>query len=271
VFGGFDVWEWLLPLFGFLISIVAALTGVGGGIFIVPLLTLLYNFEPVAAVGTSLTTIIITSLASSASYLRQKSVYVRAGLVLACASALGGYVGAAITTVPLVKVWLGLIFGVFLIFVAFQMVFKAIRAKPIKASAKVDPAFEKAFLKNRRRIILGLFLSFFGGIASGLLGIGGGVVLVPVLCYALGFPIYFSIPTSMFIMIFTSIFGASNHFQQGNVNALYAVYLGLGSVVGAQVGAYISGKLSSRSLSFVFAAMLVVASVNMILKSLHYI
>ena len=56
------MWELMLPLFGFLISIAAALTGVGGGIFIVPLLTLLYNFEPVVAVGTSLATIIITSL-----------------------------------------------------------------------------------------------------------------------------------------------------------------------------------------------------------------
>ncbi|MEM3579174.1 MAG: sulfite exporter TauE/SafE family protein [Candidatus Bathyarchaeia archaeon] len=263
------MWEWLLPIFGFLISIAAALTGVGGGIFIVPLLTLLYDFDAVAAVGTSLATIIITSLASSVNYLKQKRVYVKAGLVLACATAPGGYVGAAITAVPMVKMWLGVIFGVFLIFVAFQMVYKALQTKPVKASAKVDPAFERALLGDRRRMLRGLFLSFFGGVASGLLGIGGGVVLVPVMCYALDFPIYFSIPTSMFIMIFTSIFGVANHLQQGNVNTLYAVYLGLGSVVGAQVGAYTSRKLSSKSLSFVFAAMLIVASVNMILKNLH--
>lgn len=105
--------------------------------------------------------------------------------------------------------------------------------------------------------------------ASGLLGIEGGVVLVPVMCYALGFSIYFSIPTSMFIMIFTSIFGVTNHLQQMNVNTLYAVYLGIGAVVGAQVGAYTSRRLSSGSLSLVFSVMPVVASVNMILKNLH--
>ncbi|MEM0058639.1 MAG: sulfite exporter TauE/SafE family protein [Candidatus Bathyarchaeia archaeon] len=263
------MWEWLLPLFGFLISIAAALTGVGGGIFIVPLLTLLYNFEPVTAVGTSLTTIVITSLASSANYFRQKRVYVKAGLILACASAPGGYLGAEITAVPLVKMWLGLIFGVFLILVAFQMVYKALRTKPIRASVTIDPAFENALLKDWRRMLPGLFLSFLGGVSSGLLGIGGGVILVPVMYYALGFPIYFSIPTSMFIMIFTSISGVINHVRLGNVHALYAVYLGLGSVVGAQVGAYTSRKLSSRSLSFVFAAMLLVASVNMTLKNLQ--
>ncbi|MEM1566308.1 MAG: sulfite exporter TauE/SafE family protein [Candidatus Bathyarchaeia archaeon] len=266
------MWEWLLPIFGFLISVAAALTGVGGGIFIVPLLTLLYDFDTVTAVGTSLATIIITSVASSVSYLRQKRVYVKAGLILACATAPGGYVGAAITAVPAVKKWLGVIFGVFLIFVAFKMVYKTLRTKPVKfPAAMTGPAFEKALLKDRKRLLLGLLLSFFGGVSSGLLGIGGGVVLVPIMCYALNFPIYFSIPTSMFIMIFTSIFGVVSHVRQGNVNALYAVYLGLGSVVGAPVGAYTSKKLSNRGLSFAFAAMLVIASVNMIMKNLQYV
>jgi len=260
------MWEWLLPLFGFLISIAAALTGVGGGIFIVPLLTLFYSFEPVMAVGTSLATIVITSLASSANYLKQKRVYVKAGLVLACATAPGGYIGAAITAVPVVKMLLGVIFGVFLILVAFQMVYKALSTRPMKALVTVDPAFERGLLGNWRKMLQGLCLSFFGGMASGLLGIGGGVVLVPVMCYALDIPIQFSIPTSMFIMIFTSIFGVANHVQLGNVNAVYAVYLGVGSVIGAQVGAYVSRRFSIKSLSFVFAAMLILASVNMILK-----
>lgn len=268
---GHGVLEWLLPLFGFLISIAASLTGVGGGIFIVPLLTLLYGFEPVVSIGTSLATIIITSIAASANYLKQNRVYVKAGLVLAFATTPGGYVGAAITAVPAVKTWLGVIFGVFLILVAIQMVYKAFSTKPVKGCGVVDPAFEKALLRDWRRIFFGLFLGFFGGVASGLLGIGGGVVLVPVMCYALGFPIHFSVPTSMFIMIFTSISGVVNHLQQGNVDGLYAIYLGIGAVLGAQVGAYVSRKLSSRNLSLVFAAMLIVASINMILKNLHYI
>ncbi|MGQ9538463.1 MAG: sulfite exporter TauE/SafE family protein [Candidatus Bathycorpusculaceae bacterium] len=261
--------EWLLPLFGFLISIAAALTGVGGGIFTVPLLTLLYGFEPVVAVGTSLATIVITSVASSANYLKQKRVYVKAGLVLACVTAPESYLGAAITAVPLVKMWLGAIFGAFLLFVAVQMTYKALSTRSSKGAGVVDTGFERGLLRNWRRMLLGLLLSFFGGMASGLLSIGGGVVLVPVMCYALGFPIHFSIPTSMFIMIFTSIFGVTNHLQRMNVNTVYAVYLGIGAVVGAQVGAYTSRRLSSRSLSLVFAVMLVVASVNMILKNLH--
>lgn len=155
------MWELLLPLFGFLISIAAALTGVGGGIFIVPLLTILYNFEPVAAIGTSLATIIVTSIASSVNYLKQKRVYVKVGLALACATAPGGYVGASITAIPAVKMWLGIIFGAFLIFVAFQMIYKAFTTESVKACSVVDAAFEKKLLFNRRKMLYGLSLSFF--------------------------------------------------------------------------------------------------------------
>jgi uncharacterized protein len=265
------MWEWLLPIFGFLIGIAASLTGVGGGIFIVPLLTLLYGFDPIIAIGTSLGTIIITSIASSVNYLKQNRVYVKVGLVLACATAPGAYIGAAITAIPVVKTSLGVIFGVFLILVAVQMVYKALSTASVKGCGQADPVFEGKLLRNWRKLLVGLSLGFFGGVASGLLGIGGGVILVPIMCYALDFPIHFSIPTSMFIMIFTSISGVANHVQQGNVNAEYAIYLGVGSILGAQVGAFASKKLSSRSLGLVFAVMLIVASINMMLKSLHYI
>jgi hypothetical protein len=263
--------EWLLPIFGFLIGIAASLTGVGGGIFIVPLLNLLYGFSTISAIGTSLATIILTSIASTANYLKQNRVYIKIGLVLALATAPGGYAGAALTAIPIIKAWLGPIFGVFLVLVAAQMIHKAMSTKSEKGCAEKDPAFESTLLGNWRKLLVGLSLSFFGGVASGLLGVGGGTILVPIMCFALDFPIHFSIPTSMFIMIFTSITGATNHLQQGNVNPEYAIYLGLGSIIGAQVGAYTSRKLTSRNLRLVFAVMLIVASTNMILKSLKLI
>ncbi|MEM3695866.1 MAG: sulfite exporter TauE/SafE family protein, partial [Candidatus Bathyarchaeia archaeon] len=132
-----------------------------------------------------------TSLASSASYLRQKRVYVRAGLVLACSSSLGGYTGAAITAFAAVKMWLGVLFGVFLMFVAFQITYKALRAKSVKASEMIDPAFEEMLLKDLKRMFLGLLLSFFGGFASGLLGIGGGRPCASYVLFARFFNLFF--------------------------------------------------------------------------------
>lgn len=265
------MWEWLLPIFGFLIGIAAALTGVGGGIFIVPLLTLLYGFEPVVAIGTSLATIILTSIASSLNYAKQKRIYFKIGLFLVLATAPGGLAGSALTAIPIIKAWLGPIFGIFLILVAAQMIMKALSTKSEKGCTQQDHGFETALFRNRKKLLTALGLSFFGGVASGLLGVGGGTILVPIMCYALDFPIHFSIPTSMFIMIFTSLTSASGHFLQGNVATEYAVYLGLGSIFGAQLGAFALKKLSSRNLRLVFAVMLIVASVNMILKSLKLI
>jgi uncharacterized membrane protein YfcA len=261
---------WLLPIFGFLIGIAAALTGVGGGIFIVPLFNLIYGFAIISATGTSLATIILTSIASSINYAKQKRIYFKIGLVLALATAPGAYFGAELTTIPLIKAWLGPIFGVFLLIVAAQMIYQVL-SKSVERCGEKDNVFEATVFANRKKLLIGFFLSFFGGVASGLLGVGGGTILVPIMCYALDFPIHFSIPTSMFIMIFTSISGVTNYLQQGVIDPLFAVYLGIGSVFGAQVGAYTSKKLSSRNLLLVFAVMLIVASINMMLKSFKII
>jgi uncharacterized membrane protein YfcA len=262
---------WLLPIFGFLIGIAAALTGVGGGIFIVPVLNLLYGFAIVTATATSLATIVLTSIASTVNYVKQNRVYFKAGLVLALATAPGAYLGAQLTTIGVVKQYLGTVFGIFLLIVAIQMVYRALSTRKSERCGQKDNVFETSLLKNARKVGIALLLSFFGGLSSGLLGIGGGVLLVPIMCYALDFPIHFAIPTSMFIMIFTSISGVTNYALQGVINPLFALYLGVGSIFGAQVGAYASKKLSSKSLLLVFAAMLIIASVNMILKSLRII
>jgi len=268
------MYVWLLPVFGFLIGIAAALTGVGGGIFVVPLLSLLYGFSGptvVFATATSLATIILTSMASTVNYATQKRIYYKVGLVLAVATAPGAYAGAELTTLPVIKQWLGTIFGIFLILVAAQMIYRALSTKTAERCGEKNNVFETTLLRNWKKICLALILSFFGGVASGLLGIGGGVILVPVMCYALDFPIHFSISTSMFIMIFTSISGVASYALQGEINWLFAVYLGVGSILGAQVGAYTSKKLSSRNLLLVFAAMLIIASINMVLKSFKII
>lgn len=268
------MYELLLTIFGFFIGIAAALSGVGGGIFIVPILSLFYGLSGdliVSATATSLATIIITSIASTFNYSRQKRVYYKVGLVLAVATAPGAYVGSQLPTIPVIKQWLGPAFGIFLIIVAAQLIHRALSTENVQRCGEKDTVFEASLLKNRKKIATGLFLSFFGGLAAGLLGVGGGIILVPIMCYALDFPIHFSIPTSMFIMIFTSISGVTGYALQGVINPLFAVYLGVGSVFGAQVGALTSKRMSSRSLFLVFAAMLIVASVSMILKSFKII
>jgi len=261
------MWDlWLLPIFGFLIAIVASLTGIGGGIFIVPVLTLLYEFVPANAVGTSLTVIIFTAAASTLNYARQKRIYWRTGLVLAVTTAPGAYLGAWLTT-QLQPRQLGLIFGLFLLGVAVYMI---VDLNSLRRSKRQDTvSMERSdsdLVRSGRTIAIGAGLSFFGGLASGLLGIGGGLLVVPVMAFAMGMSIHLATATSMFTMIFTSLSGVVQHYQANHVDFESALLLALGAVFGAQVGAYASKKVSSKNLRRIFGVVLVVSGINMILK-----
>lgn len=253
----------LLVVFGFLIGILASMTGVGGGLFIVPILTFFYGFRVQNATGTSLTAIIFTALASTINYSRQKRVYFRTGLILAVTAAPGAYVGG-IAAKMIEERLLGLIFGTFMILVAIRVIFGLLREKTEDniGIAKSD----KELARSGTIILAGAFLSFFAGFASGLLGIGGGILIVPIMTFALGMPIHFATATSLYTIIFTAISGSTEYYQSNLVNFPVALFFAAGTVVGAQVGAYSSGKISKRNLTLIFALILVVAGVNMILK-----
>ena len=265
-----EIMEILLPIFGFLIGTVASMTGIGGGVFIVPLLTLLYSFSPAYAAGTSLTTIIFTSLASTINYSRQKRIYYKTGLILAIATVPGAFLGASLTSI-IGEQLLGLIFGVFLFFVALRMIFKSSFFRLKHSDTEKNMCYtlvcsERALFESRKKILLGVMLSFFGGLSSGLLGIGGGSLLVPIMTLAMGMSIHVTVATSMFIMIFTSIAGVTKHFSLGHIHGEYAILLALGTIFGAQLGAYTSKKISSRNLRRIFGIILIFISIRMILN-----
>ena len=127
-------------------------------------------------------------------------------------------------------------------------------------------------IHSGKTIAFGVGLGFFGGIASGLLGVGGGTLIVPIMTFALGMPIQFATATSMFTMIFTSISAVATasvlsvYFPSNPIDFPVALTLAAGSIIGAQVGAYTSKKISSRNLTLIFGIILLVAGVNMIIK-----
>lgn len=262
--------ELLLPIFGFLIGIIAAMTGIGGGAFIVSLLVLAYAFAPANAVGTSLTAIIFTAVAATLNYWRQKRIYYRTGLVLAVTTVPGASLGAYLTTI-LPQKWLGIILGLMLIPIALHMIINSgsVRKKSPNAQEKESQPNAKCdseLVRSGQIILIGAALCFLGGLGSGLLGIGGGVLIVPIMTFAMGMPIHFATATSMFTMIFTSISGVAQHYLADHIRFEYALLLALGTVLGAQVGAYMSKRVSSKNLRKVFGAMLIVVSVQIVLK-----
>jgi len=261
--------EYLLPIFGFLIGIIASMVGIGGGVFIVPLLTLFYGsefgFEPAQAVGTSLTTIIFTSIASTLNYSRQKRIYYKTGALLAITTVPGAYLGAYLTSL-LSSRELGLIFGFFLIFVALRMMASFNIFVKGTEGEKQNIESETELFSSKTKLLSGVILSFFSGLASGLLGIGGGALLVPIMTLVMTIPIHLAVATSMFTMIFTSTSGVTHHYMLGNIYVNYALALASGTVFGAQLGAYSSRKISSKNLRRIFGIILIIVSIRMITK-----
>lgn len=264
------MWEVLLPFLGFLIGTVAALTGIGGGVFIVPLLTLIYAFSPANAAGTSLTTIVFTALASTLNYSRQRRISYRTGALLAAVTAPGGILGVYLTTVISAKL-LGALFGFFMIIlVALPMSIDPnsfrLKRSPSSGAGQSAVKSDGMLFSSSRKMLVGAILSFLGGIASGLLGIGGGVLIVPILTLIVGMPIHFATATSMFTMTFTSTSEAVQHYFAKQTNFEYALLLALGTVIGAQVGAYVSKRTSGKNLRRIFGLVIVIVGIQMILK-----
>jgi len=263
----------LLPLVAFFIGIIASMVGVGGGVFIVPFLTQVFDFNPVEAVGTSLAIIIFTSLSSTVGYSRQKRIDYKIGAILTVATIPGSIAGAYTATVIEPRL-LGLVFGFFLIFIACQMMLRLPFLRSL--AAKTEKSWHRKILDSYGTIFeydanvrLSFPLSFFGGFFSGLLGIGGGALMVPIMHIVANFPIHVAVATSMFTMIFTTISGVATHFLSGtNIHLDYVVFLTLGVIFGAQVGAYLSKRTSVKNLKRIFGIVLILISIRMILKYL---
>jgi hypothetical protein len=264
------MWEMvLLPIIAFFIGILAAMAGIGGGVFIVPTLILLSGLEPAYASGTSIAVIVFTSLSSTIRYSRQKRIDYLLGFALALTTIPGAFIGSYLTAL-LNKQILGLTFAFFLIFVALRML---IGKEGSKKRRKNKRGKIRRLIDNYGRVFtysvnfrLIPFLGFVTGFSSGLLGIGGGSMLVPILHLAVGVPIHITVATSMLTMIFTSISGMLTHLWLQHINFEYVIFLVPGIVFGAQLGAHYAMKVSAKNLRRIFGIILLIVSIRMILK-----
>ncbi len=241
---------------GVFIGILAALFGLGGGFLVVPVLNLL-GVEMHHAVGTSSAAVVFTSLSSAVAYARQGRVHYKAGLLLASTAVVGAYIGAWMTSfisAPQLKV----IFGLALIVVAIRIYRK-------KTAEPIEVKLEDVEI-NYKLVPLG---GFFAGIASGLLGVGGGIINVPFLTY-LGLPIHYAVATSSFAIVFTATAGALKHYTMGNVELQWLVLLVPGLIVGAQLGARIAKRTKASDLKKAFAVVMALLALRMILKGLGF-
>src|SRR6185503_10315874 len=257
-------------------GLLGALTGLGGGIIIVPMLTLLFHVDLRYAIAASLVSIIATSSGAAAAYVREGFTNVRVGILLEVATVIGALIGAAISN-DIPKSALAILFGALLLFTAYRSTRSrtdhALLTTPDKWSARLrlDSTYPTANGKQRysvRNVPTGFFLMFIAGILSALLGIGSGIIKVIAMDQAMGLPFKVSTTTSNFMIGVTAAAGTGVFLREGRIDPTLAFPVTLGVLAGALLGARLLGRTNTNRLRQIFTAILVASALEMLYKGL---
>jgi len=259
-----DVNPWTLGLLGLFAGMLGAMLGIGGGIFIVPFLSLLLHLPIQIAIGCSLVTIVAGSMTAATTYIRDNVTNIKLGLLLESASIPGAIIGALAVTKISSSVLSGL-FGLLLLYCSFAMIKQQIKLK--QTVSQIKPALRYRFNKTGPAMAI----STFAGILASLLGVGGGIINIPVMNILMGVPIKAAIATSSFIIMMTASVGALVFFQNGLIDPFVAASLIIGAYIGARIGARLMQKTRGDLLRSIFAGIMVIIAILMFLKAAQVI
>jgi uncharacterized membrane protein YfcA len=256
----------LIVAFAVGVGALSSMIGIGGGIINTPLLIIIFGLTTDMAPSSSLVAAMFVAISSSWAYYRQipkPTVYV-AGIFLAITTIPGSWAGGWLR-VTIFNVYgdevLRWVFAILLFPIAMRMLFAKRRGLSDWAAELAAYDFSKT---PRRTLFFALVGAFGGGIVANLLGLGGGVIIVPVLSILLGLPMHAAVATSMFTMIFTTGSGTIQNILSGSIDVYYSLALGLGMVIGAQFGPRLAYRVNSVQLKQIFGLVLVYPLVRMV-------
>lgn len=265
----------LLMLTGAGTGVIGALLGLGGGVFLVPILTLVLGVPIRAAIAASLVSVIATASASATVNLNRGLVNMRLGLVLEVATSVGGLAGG-ITAAHLTQRQLFLTFAATLAVMGILMAARSGRRNVIPDSSEAEPGLlggrlregDAAYMYRVKRLPVGLLASLLAGAISGLLGVGGGIVKVPALNTFCGIPIRVAAATSTFMIGVTAAASAFIYFSRGDVSLPLTAAVCLGALPASLLGAHLSDRVHARSLKILMAVVLFIVGARMALAGL---
>lgn len=249
----------ILFLLGLFAGTFGALVGLGGGIILVPVLSLWLDVPITQAVGISLVCVIATSSGAAAVYVQRRLTDMRLGMVLELASSLGAITGALIVPFLPPALVKGL-FGVFLLYSAVLMVRK--RTEGEGSSGAQD--------YRVRNYPLGLGVSYAAGNVSAILGIGGGPIKVPLMNVFMGVPLRVAAATSNFLMGVTAAASAFLYYSRGDVYVALAAPLAVGVFAGAFLGSWLSPRIRGRWIRLILVLVLIYLSAMMLSAALGF-
>jgi len=228
-----------LGLLGLCVGIVGTMIGAGGGFILMPILLLLYPQDPPAQLASmSLAVVALNAISGSIGYARQRLIDYRAGAIFSIAAVPGAIAGALVTG-ALARRWFDALLGATLIVAAIALVAGTRRAALDRHNA-VGPRPPRTEFSVSR----GVGWSAFVGFISSLLGIGGGILHVPILVTLLRFPVHVAAATSHFVLAITAAAGTGVHVATGSLDHGWrrTIAISVGVVLGAQIGAVLAPR-----------------------------
>ncbi|HTX62010.1 MAG TPA: sulfite exporter TauE/SafE family protein [Acidimicrobiales bacterium] len=262
-----------------LAGMLGSLVGLGGGVVVVPVLTLVYHVDIRLAIGASIVSVIATSSGAAAAYVRDRMTNLRTGMFLEIATTTGAISGAFVTTVLPVRA-LFIVFAAVLGFSAFATFRRRHQAEPLTRSddriANALRLHGSYYDKAEGRTVTykvvgtrpGLVLMYVAGLVSALLGIGSGALKVPAMDLAMHLPMKVSSATSNFMIGVTAAASAGVFFTRGQIDPIVAAPVAIGVLGGSLVGSRVLGRVENSTVRWIFVAVLAVICVEMLQRGI---
>lgn len=271
------------------VGVVAGMFGVGGGFLLVPLLHVILGVPLPAAVGVALCQIIATGLGTHLRYRKLGHAESRFDFTLLGGSLLGVHAGARLLdsladlgavevagkSLPTISLVVTAMYLALFLIMAYIFWFKSTPGTGDSALGPLArvriPPFVDLPVAGLRRVSAPLvaYIGFFNGVLAGMMGIGGGICLIPIMIYGFGFDIKKAAGTGIVIVLAVAILGTIQHASMGNVHLGLAVTLMIGSALSAQVGASLTRTLSPRTLRKGLAIIMIITCVLLLAKLLR--
>ena len=265
----------LLAVAGFVGGAFGSMVGLGGGVFLIPMLTLFLDVPIHNAIAASLAAVIATSTTGSITYLRQGLTNLRLGVTMETALVVGALVGGLVGAF-LGKEVLSAVFGAVMVAVSIYMVLRRNSAPSYPAegadlgslgTAYFDRSLGREVRYRVKRLPLGMLMGLVAGNVSGLLGVGGGFLTVPFMRLGMDVPMRAAVSTSSLMLGATACAGSLVYLARGMMDPMTAVPVVLGVMTGAYLGSSLALRVRSAVLILILSVVLFALAVQMILAS----
>ena len=260
----------------FIAGIIGSLLGLGGGIILVPALTILFNIPIHEAIGVSFIGVLVNSSSSSLVYIKNRITDMRLSSILELGAVTGSIIGAY-TALLIESNILSTIFGIVLGYIAIDM-YRKLKKNSVNNNRELESGDEREYFDESTNETIkyyvtrekeGTILSIIGGVFAGLLGLGGGAIFVPIMNRIMKVPIKVAIATSSFMIGITSLVGALIFFNNGFIDVAIASPIILGIFFGAQIGSRINKVIDKQILTNIFCLVLIYIALRMIINGLE--